>query len=186
MTTNHINTMKVRRGLHIRGFTLIEMMVAVTILLMAVVGPLSLIEKSLYRIYYSRDEVLALTLAQEGIEMVRQVRDTNMLSGASWLSGLSDGTYKISVDNFIAGGAVNSFIIPCGGACAPQPVYINASGLYGQATPATRTQFSRIVTISSAGLPSNEVKVTSRVDWQQAGGSTGTVSASEYIFSWAI
>lgn len=168
-----------------RGFTLIESLVAITILLIAVVGPISLIGDSLRKMYYARDEALAINLAQEGIEMVRQVRDTNMLSGSAWLTSLADGTYMIDAGNFMAG-APSSFVIYCGGACAPQPIYLdNTTGLYRQGAVYTSTRFSRIVTISSAGLPANERQVTATVTWL-TGGTTGSVSVSEYIFSWAI
>lgn len=167
------------------GFTLIETLIAVTILLIAVVGPIALIGDSIRKMYYARDEALAINLAQEGIEMVRQVRDSNMLSGSAWLTTLADGTYMIDAGNFMAG-SPSTFVIYCGAVCIPQPIYIDsATGLYRQGTVFTSTRFSRIVTISGAGLPANERQVTSTVTWL-TGGSTGSVSVSEYVFSWAI
>lgn len=174
-----------KKNIATAGFTLIETLVAITILLVAVVGPISLIGDSIRKMYYARDETLAINLAQEGIEMVRQVRDTNMLSGSAWLTNLADGTYMIDAGTFMTG-APNTFVVYCGGACAPQPIYLDTTtGLYRQGTAFSPTRFSRIVTISSAGLPANERQVTSTVTWL-TGGSTGSVSVSEYIFSWAI
>lgn len=184
----------------VSGFTLVETLVAISILLIAVAGPISLIGDSLHKIYYAKDEALAVNLAQEGVELVRQVRDSNMLniaSSGSWLAGLNDGTYVADTGSFVSsiglgsyagnGGGRVSPIQSCTGSCAsPQPVYYDATtGLYRQGTVSTKTQFTRTVTISSTGLPANERKVTSTVNWQ-TGGSAGTVSASEYIFSWAL
>src|SRR4051812_26467647 len=61
------------------GFTLLETMVAVTLLSVAIVAPMSLTAQSLGSAYYARDEVTAFYLAQEGLEVVRNVRDNNIL-----------------------------------------------------------------------------------------------------------
>lgn len=177
-----------RKDQHTQGFTLVETLVALMILLTAVVSVISLIGDSLHKMYYARDEVLAVNLAQEGIEMVRQVRDTNMLGGSAWLTNLADGTYIIDVAGLLSGSAANGYVIPCAG--CTQIVYLDGvKGLYRQGTGAMypATQFSRLVTISSIGLTAAELnyerKVTSVVTWK-TGGSTGTATASEYLFEW--
>src|SRR3954462_4723522 len=65
--------------LRLRGFTLLETMVAVTLLAVAIVAPMSLTVQSLTSAYYARDEVTAFYLAQEGVESVRDFRDNNIL-----------------------------------------------------------------------------------------------------------
>lgn len=168
------------------AFTLIETLVAVSILLIAIIGPISLIGDALHRIYYAKDEMIAINLAQEGIEAVRRVRDTNMLGGGSapgnWLADLNNGDYLVDAGSIT--GLPNTFFVPCGG-CAglPQPVYFDPTmGLYRQsAVIYNPTQFSRVVTISSAGLGANERKVTATVTWRTGGGA-GSVSATEYFF----
>jgi prepilin-type N-terminal cleavage/methylation domain-containing protein len=197
MTTNFINKPKSR--VVINGFTLVETLVALSILLVAVSGPISLIGDSLHKMYFARDETLAVNLAQEGIESVRQVRDTNMLSGSPWLTNLSDGAYTADAGALVTNRGVivtggndggSGSLIPCGPTCLPQPVYLDATtGLYRQQGGGARTQFTRVITISSTGLTAAEQaferRVTSDVIWK-TGGTTGTVSAQEYIFSWAI
>ena len=58
-----------------RGFTLMETLVAISILLIAVVAPMSTIGGALSFIYIARDQMIAVNFAQEGIEVVRQKRD---------------------------------------------------------------------------------------------------------------
>ena len=169
------------------GFSLVETLVALTILLVAVVGPISLIGDSLHKIYYAKDEIVAINLAQEGIEAVRQARDTNKLSGGAWDTGITHtgagGYYTIDAGNI--GGALNTFIKQAP-ATAPQPVYLDTAtgGLYWQTNAGSyaTTQFSRIVRIEqiTAGV---ENKVTSTVTWR-TGGDIGTVTVSESIFNW--
>lgn len=184
MTTNYFKKIVAAGDSPNRGFTLIETIVALAILLIAVVAPVSLIGDALHKMYYARDEVLAVNLAQEGIEMVRQIRDSNVLSGAGWLTNLGGGapsTYMVDAYNFINGAHT---MIYCGGSCGPQPVYFDSNiGLYRQNSVSTPTQFSRIVTV--VGVSATEAQVTSAVTWK-TGGTAGSVSVSEDIFRWAI
>jgi len=169
-----------------RGFSLIETLVAITILLVSVVGPISLISDSLHKIYYAKDKITAISLMQEGVEMVRQVRDTNMLTASPWLTNLSPGDYMVDVGSFVAGGTPSSFVIPCA-SCAGvlQPVYFDSmTGLYRQSITGAHTQFSRIISIDNTGLPAKESRVTVRVGWS-TGGNTGSVLVKEYLFDWA-
>src|SRR3954462_3848275 len=68
--------------LRLRGFTLLETMVAVSLLAVAIVAPMSLTAQSLASAYYARDEVTAFYLAQEGLEVVRNIRDNNILQNS--------------------------------------------------------------------------------------------------------
>lgn len=163
-----------------RGFTLVETLIAIAILLTAVVGPISLIGDALHKLYYAKDQMIAINLAQEGIEAVRQVRDSNMLAGG-WDAGISNGYYL--VDSGIQTAPLIS--TPCDVACVAdlKPIYLDSSlGLYRQNTVSTATQFSRIVYISSVNA--NEIMASSTVKWK-TGGQAGTVSVSEYLFNWA-
>jgi len=85
-----------------RAFTLLETMIAVSILLLSIVGPMTIASKGLQSAIYARDEITAFYLAQEAIEYVRMVRDSSTISdcyGANttdcldkdkWLAGLND------------------------------------------------------------------------------------------------
>ena len=67
-----------------RGFTLIESLVAITLLMIAVTGPLALASKGLAYSNYVRDEITAFYLANESIDVIRNIRDTNLRSGIFW------------------------------------------------------------------------------------------------------
>lgn len=66
-----------------KGFTLIESLVAITILLVSVAAPLSLAQEGIVASRLSQSQVVAYYLAQEGIEIVKNVRDQNRLQNAS-------------------------------------------------------------------------------------------------------
>ncbi len=77
------------------GFTLIETLMAVLLLSLAIAGPLTIASKSLEATLTAKDQDTAFYLAQDGMEYVRWVRDTNTLEdnkdNTDWLAGL-DGT----------------------------------------------------------------------------------------------
>ncbi len=180
-----------RMPMLVSGFTLIETMVAITILLIAVVGPMSAIGGSLSQISIAHDQMIAINLAQEGIEVVRQKRDSNMLacwagsnwgvtitSCNTWVGGITgSGT---SGTNYIISSPTIS-LIPN----TAQPVYQDASGFFVQASTqpvgSTKTRFSRVVNITDT-VSGREKKITSTVTWKTSGGVDKTITVSESIF----
>ena len=82
-----------------RGFTLIETLVAITILLVAIVGPMSAIGTSLSQMSISRDQIIAINLAQEGIEAIRQERDSKMID--QLLGGSTDPLHWLPPANIM-------------------------------------------------------------------------------------
>ncbi|MEK7560806.1 MAG: hypothetical protein AAB539_02505 [Patescibacteria group bacterium] len=61
------------------GFTILETIVAFAVMLGALAGPLTLIIFALPRAAAAKNKIIALHLAQEGIELVRLIRDNNVL-----------------------------------------------------------------------------------------------------------
>ncbi len=59
----------------LRGFTLIETFVAITILMIIVLGPMSLLSRALQDARYIGDKITATYLAQEGVELM--INDRN-------------------------------------------------------------------------------------------------------------
>lgn len=75
------------------GFTLIEAFIAITILLFAVLGPMSLVSRSIADANYAANQITAFYLAQEGLELVINQREKNESSGKDhWLDGLENCT----------------------------------------------------------------------------------------------
>ncbi|MDO8603904.1 MAG: type II secretion system protein [bacterium] len=175
-----------------RGFTLVETLIAISILLVAVVTPISLIGDSLHKLYYARDEMVAINLAQEGIEVVRYVRDSNLLASVPWTKGLHNSNEKNGyiVDAASISGATNSYFKKCNGnnteCLAPQPIYFDsATGFYSQGLSVggtvSLTQFKRLVTTEDVSGNVNEIKVTSTVEWM-TGGQAGSIVVTENLF----
>jgi prepilin-type N-terminal cleavage/methylation domain-containing protein len=65
------------------GFTLVETLIAISILIISISGPLVIISQALKSSYYARDEITAFYLAQEAVEFIRNQRDINGLRAVS-------------------------------------------------------------------------------------------------------
>ncbi len=73
------------------GFTLVEAMVAISILALAVGAPLYAANRALVSAQNSRNQLTALYLAQEGVEHLRLIRDNDFLVVRA-LNGLTVST----------------------------------------------------------------------------------------------
>jgi type II secretory pathway pseudopilin PulG len=71
------------------GFTIIETLIAITILTFAMMGPLTAVYASLNISEGSQDQLTATYLAQEAIEYVRAKRADNYMNDRDWLDGMS-------------------------------------------------------------------------------------------------
>lgn len=75
------------------GFTLVEVMVALTIIMVGIIGAYALVNQSLALANNASMRLTASYLGKEGIEIVRNIRDSNYLNiyhndAGSWEDGL--------------------------------------------------------------------------------------------------
>src|SRR4051812_12452334 len=115
-----------------KGFTLVETLVAILILTIAITGPYTLVQGVLRSSYIARDELVASALAQEAMEYVRYIRDSNYIytahggTGRGWLYGLDGSTgpncytYACTVD------VPQQTVTSCGGPTCISPLYISS------------------------------------------------------------
>ena len=154
------------------GFSLIETLVAIIILITALLGPLTLAIYSIRNASLSQNEIIAYNLAQEAMELVRNQRDTNFIAGlgATWASqGLaacfSGGGCGVEAltGSFQTCSVLNNCIIK----------FDSTSGLYGHTT-GSDTIFTRQILMNDVDdydSPHDgvidEVKVTVTVSWPE-------------------
>lgn len=79
------------------GFTLLETIVALAVILAAVVGPITLITRGIFNFSFAKNKLIANNLAQEGLELMRLVRDNNVLCDS--LNGASVWRWNRNPDN---------------------------------------------------------------------------------------
>ena len=161
-----------------RAFTLIETLVAISVLLLALTGPLTIAANALNSAYYARDQVIASYLAQEGLEYVRAKRDENRIASPqqAWLAGgLSNclnAQCTVDFANFTAPAI-------CSSVCSPLKI-AESGNIYNQASGAN-SRFTRVLTLTS--VSATEVRAVVTVSWDLHG-TKRTVTITENFFQW--
>ncbi len=91
-----------------KGLTLVETLVAISILTISVIGPLGIIAQALHTSYYTRDQMTAYYLAQEAVEYVRNLRDNQGLAiTKAYLAGTADTSIPNWLNIYSAGSTDN-------------------------------------------------------------------------------
>lgn len=78
-----------------RAFTLIETIIAISVLGLAVIAALQLSISSNRSARVLMERFTAHHLSEEGLEVIRNVRDGNWMKNLDWRYGLEDGRYEI-------------------------------------------------------------------------------------------
>jgi len=168
-----------------KGFTIVESLVAIAILVLAISGAMSAIQTGISSYIYSKDQIIAFYLAQEGFEQIRNIRAENSLNSRNWLTGISLNASD-----------------PCyfGNACTVDPVNSNVAtrcssgigfcpalrqnattGFFGYDASWPATIFRREIILTQ--INSNEISILVTVNW-----SKGIVNrqfrARENILNW--
>jgi prepilin-type N-terminal cleavage/methylation domain-containing protein len=166
------------------GFTLLETLVAVTILTMVIIGPLTLAINSISAAMISQNQIIAFYLAQEAIEYIGNIRDSNFLQGNDWLDGLADcaGADGCYVDIPHLSDFPNN-ITACIGEC-PKIKY-DDGGYYYNYQVGNDTIFIRTVKITpNIGGNSDEVKVEVVAQWLEKFGGQKSFILQKNLFKW--
>lgn len=85
------------------GFTLLETIIAIAVISLVITAAAQLVQSSTRIGGQSMKEFIAYHLAEEGLEVVRNLRDTNWLSNVKWRKGLEDGLYVIDENSAFSG-----------------------------------------------------------------------------------
>lgn len=81
------------------GFTLVETLVAISIFTIALLGMLNITGGSISDTNYAKDKIIATYLSSEGIEYIRNLRDTYNLYQANGWNGFLNHIQVCNVDN---------------------------------------------------------------------------------------
>jgi Tfp pilus assembly protein PilV len=76
-----------------KGFTLLEALVAISILMVAVAAPITIAQKGISSAVYTKEQMIASYLAQDAIEYIKNIRDEATMNDTvtnDWYSLLGD------------------------------------------------------------------------------------------------
>ena len=154
------------------GFTLVETMVSLFVLSIAIAATFAIITFHLSNAQFIKNSFIASGLAQEGAEIVRNLRDTDWFAGRDFGSlgrpSTIEETYCVQWNSL-------ALISSCA-----NPLKKDADNFYSY-DAGQDTIFSRTVTIVK--VTDAELKITVEVTWPDRGG-TKKITAEEHLFDW--
>jgi len=158
------------------GFTLLEVIVAIFVVNVALLALLSLMSYTSINSRTSANRLIALNLAQEGIEIVRNYRDAAS-NWTSWFSSAQTGDYRAK----IALTSPYNWILERNPATF-QLRYNSALGLYHhQENGDPLSIFSRRIRIEA--VSANQKKVIATVSWTNYGKNYSIV-VENWLYKW--
>ena len=151
------------------GFTLLETIVALAIIAAAMSGPITLATRGILSAKFAKSRLVSANLSQEGLELVRKVRDDNILAKRAWDFGIDVGDRQADV--------VTSGLSASSGAPLKRDT---TSGLYNY-TSGNTTLYVRRINITKS--VANQMVVLSQVTWTE-GGLPKTMTLQEILYNW--
>ena len=161
-----------------KGFTLLEVILAIFVLTVATAGSSILVRQTISSIFIIQSKLTASYLAQEGIEITRNIRDSNWLEQrtetVSWDDGLGEDQWEAAYNDDELQENSNSFL--------------NISNGFYSYSVGNPTIFKRKITISDKeNLDGDEkidrLMVSVEVSWEERGRSH-KVEVIEYLYNW--
>ena len=154
------------------GFTLVEVIISLGIISLVSVGVMFAISLSLGSANRIKNSQIAANLSQEGLEVVRGIRDRDWHLGNSFGSSLANGTYLVDWNSQSLLPFSDTFL------------KINSNGFYNYSS-GQDTVFKRKITIESSGQNPATVEKVAKVEvsWQERS-SPKIIQAELRLFNW--
>jgi prepilin-type N-terminal cleavage/methylation domain-containing protein len=185
-----------------KGFSLVETLVAIAILLIIIVGPMSIATNSANSTSFANQQVMAYFLAQEGLELAQKGRDDFLLNG---FNNNNDEGSNIAWDDFTTGTVFSDCfggdvcgleieegpngdiqVIDCSNVTDCRlhlTTATNERSQYTYDSSGEITDFTRVVTMEE--ISSNkDVLVTSEVSWRTGNQiAVQSTTATTYLYN---
>jgi len=161
-----------------RGFTLLEAIIAIFIITITVGGVFALLQRTISSASVTNDQFIASYLLEEGIEITHNLRDTNSIQ----ITNGATSTWKYGIADLNGDGADD-----CSAGCevdyndtalaqADRFLKIDTAGYYNY-EGGNDTSFKRKVKVTSVGGDKIDVKV--EVSWEGR-----TIEAATELYNW--
>ena len=184
------NNPKIFPNGHGRGFTLIEVIIALSIIMVGIIGAYGLVNQTLSSLSTASMQLTAAYLGKEGIEIVRNIRDDNYLAihhsepgyddTNSWMSGLTSSGVPSGTDcsSGCDGDYSKNYLTQ---AYAFQPLNFDGNFFNHNPTSSTNiaTPYTRSIIITSIG---GYLDVLVQVGWNERG-RNHLLKIREYLYN---
>ena len=172
-----------------KGFTLIEMVITISVVSVGIIGAFIAVQQGIVAVDYANSRFTAALLAQEGVEIIKNIRDTNLLeynyisSGTPWNEGIVVGDFEVQyTDPQLIDPVLTSLI--CSPNCSADNLRFlkkSVSGFYNYST-GDDTRFKRIIHIESPNA--DQMDATIIVYRKKRGGGYYNISLLQHLYNW--
>ncbi len=152
-----------------KGFTLVELMITIFVIAVGLIGIMTLIQDTLRSAAYIRLHLTSSYLAQEGIELTRNVRDNNWINQKDWDAGLKHCSTGCVI------GYNDDSLSPYNG----QFLLVDSDYFYNHDS-GDQSNFKRIITVNDEN---DYLEIISRVSWGYRGEEL-FVEAVDHLYNW--
>lgn len=177
-----------------KGFTLIELIIAIFILSVAVIGVYNAFSVMVVLTSDISDRLAAAYLVQEGMEIVRNIRDNNWMTAGdnpdySWLDNLTFCDNGCQADYTTGTSSPNATLMAAWQGEEGGGIYLNVdSGGFYSYHAGQATKFRRKITISIINDYAAKVDVKVYFDEKpnmlNLSGTPGSIEAEEILYNW--
>jgi Tfp pilus assembly protein PilV len=171
-----------------KGQSVIEAMIAVSILTIGFLGISSLLVRSFALSRTTSDDLTATYLASEGIELMKNIIDHDVYAGNAWgtctnaadlstctNSGAYTVDYGSAVPTELGGPNEQCFT----NAAVPPLDFDSSTGIYSY-SGGTASKFQRCIQLTHNG---QEITVNAIVDWS-TNGAASTLNLEDHFYNW--
>src|SRR3989344_4548933 len=198
--TNLFSTKNFHRHSHVgltSGFTLVETLIAISILTIAILGPMSIAQSGLQAARYAESTATAQFLAKEGVEYVKSRIYSNMSTGkavlgSEWLkfggasTACMNGNNSCVVDARPSAGTDIKLEPQCKqdvtSSLCPNLYQDPVTGFYGQDSSGTITPYKRWFTVDDE--IDGQATIYVQVYWVTSDGRSHTFNITDSVFYW--
>ena len=157
------------------GQMIIEAMIGMGIVVVGLLGVLSLVSRSTSLNRVVSNQIIGNYLAAEGIEISKNIIDTNIINGNPWNIGFeTPGNFEVDFKSRNLLTDENRYIL-----------FDSGPSLYGYSENLENglpTNFKRTIIIMPVGT--DEIKVNSIVKWTGRGGGNFEINLEDHFFNW--
>lgn len=160
----------------VKGQLLVESMIGIGITVIGLLGILALLSRSISLNRVISDQFIGNYLAAEGVEVVKNLIDANIIQKNAWNLGLdAAGNYEVDYDSIALESDYSQFL-----------KFDDALNVYNYDS-GTDTPFKRKIIISYPDSPAlyyeKHIKVNSIVSWTNKSG-VFEVNSEDHFFNW--
>jgi len=155
---------------NIKGQAIVESIIALSVLTIGFLSLIALISNAIGLSRVNSEYYIATYLAAEGIEVVKNIIDTNVINSRSWNDTAQYEEYEVEYNSDDLSQNRNRFLN-----------FDPNSKVYSYSSNGDPTPFKRLIKITN--INSNHIRVESIVSWTSRGGAQFQVDLEDHFYN---